>query len=454
MVWRALFLLMLTGLCFCFAQSSGALNTYTASVIACLFLVLLALFILDRVLGLRLIEWLKRLQENPMSPIPRFSGAWRETAERVTRLLKQKDHALHVCQTELDNFYAALEASPDGLIILDEQMRILWCNQSACGHFGLDAARDQDQSVTHLLRDPVLVNYLSAKTYQQPVIIESPKSIHAQPLRLSVQLYAYGEGRLLMQSRDVTAILQAEAMRRDFVANVSHEIRTPLTVLSGFVETLQTLPLTDHERDDYLLRMANQAHRMKHLVDDLLTLSRIESNAPPDLKTWVSARMLLQQCETDARALSALVLGDHPPHSFIFPKDETVNEEIAGNAHELQSAFFNLINNAVRYTPAGGTIEVQWEKLPGGQARFLVKDTGQGVAPEHIPRLTERFYRVDSDRSRATGGTGLGLSIVKHVAQRHDATLTIESVVGQGSTFAMTLPAQRIDSPKREFAHK
>jgi two-component system phosphate regulon sensor histidine kinase PhoR len=224
------------------------------------------------------------------------------------------------------------------------------------------------------------------------------------------------------------------------VANVSHEIRTPLTVLAGFVETLQTLPLDDVERQRYLGLMAQQSQRMQTLVNDLLTLSRLEGSPAPPLQEWVSASTLLRQCEQDGQELSHLVW--QRPHELHF--DLSCECEIAGSASELYSAVFNLVGNAIRYTPAQQRIDVQWQALPGGSARFSVKDTGAGIAPEHLPRLTERFYRVDRSRSRETGGTGLGLAIVKHVAQRHGAELAIESIPGKGSSFTITFPSQRI----------
>jgi two-component system phosphate regulon sensor histidine kinase PhoR len=237
---------------------------------------------------------------------------------------------------------------------------------------------------------------------------------------------------------------QAEAMRRDFVANVSHEIRTPLTVLSGFVETLQTLPLEAAERARYLDLMAQQASRMQSLVNDLLMLSRLEGSPLPGAAEWSSVPTLMSQLEQEGRALSAVL---NPP--ITGPAQQLVFEpaprcELAGTAPELHSALSNLVSNAVRYTPAGGQVRCGWLQHPDGRSEFFVQDSGPGVAPEHIPRLTERFYRVDRSRSRDTGGTGLGLAIVKHVAQRHGAELKIESVLGKGSRFALVFPASRV----------
>jgi two-component system phosphate regulon sensor histidine kinase PhoR len=392
--------------------------------------------------ALRLTDWLQRLRNDPAALPPRFDRLRTEAAERILRLLKKQAREAAEHENRLRNLQSALQALPSGVVILDEAGRIEWCNRAACEHFGLDERRDVAQFVTHLLRAPALVKSLTRHDFDEAITLESPLSTVARPQRLEVRFFPYGQGRLLMLSRDITLIEQAEAMRRDFVANVSHEIRTPLTVLAGFIETLQTLPLAGEERRDFLDRMARQATRMKSLVEDLLTLSRIESGTPPGAREWTSVRDLLQRLEADGRALSAHVSGqDGPQHELVFEGRET-QDEIAGSASELQSALFNLVNNAIRYTPPGGRIVVGWTPLPAGGARFSVRDSGPGIAPEHLPRLTERFYRIDSDRSR--GGTGLGLAIVKHVAQRHDATLAIDSAPGQGACFSLNFPASRV----------
>ncbi|MDR1063120.1 MAG: phosphate regulon sensor histidine kinase PhoR [Azoarcus sp.] len=395
---------------------------------------------------LRFLDWLRRLHEEPDAPPPRLPGIWREAAERVVRLMRQQIRLTRESDRRLENLQAGLQVSPNGVIVLDRQARIEWCNQMACRHFGLDARRDVAQSVTHLLRDPAFIAHLTARDFDHAVTLPGAVGTAAHPLRLAVRLCPYGEGRLLLISQDITVFEQAEAMRRDFVANVSHEIRTPLTVLAGFVETLQTLPLSEDEHREYLGRMARQAGHMRRLVDDLLTLSRLEDSPPPGLDEWTPIGALLAQIETDARALSALTTGDGPPQRLVFPDADALAQagEIAGAATELHSAFFNLVNNAIRYTPPGGDIEICWTPQPDSGGCFSVRDSGPGIAPEHIPRLTERFYRVDSARSRATGGTGLGLSIVKHVLQRHDAMLAIDSALGQGACFRVTFPAHRV----------
>ena len=385
----------------------------------------------------KLREW---LSEGDTGRPPAIAGYWGETADRMRRLLRSRDRQLLECEHRLQAFLSAIQASPNGVVLLDAQGCIAWCNQTAADHFGFDAGRDVLQKVAHLVRDPRFTEYLANGDYSHGVVIPGPASRRSRPVRLSVHLHPYGEGRKLMMSRDVTAVEQAEAMRRDFVANVSHEIRTPLTVLSGFVETMQNLPMDGSERQRYLALMSQQAQRMQTLVSDLLTLSRLEGGPLPDLDEWVDVRSLMSQCAHEGRELSVLMAQTgHDPELSI---DHDC--QIAGSQMELHSALANLVNNAIRYTPHGGQILLQWQRLEDGRGEFSVSDNGAGIAPEHIPRLTERFYRIDRSRSRETGGTGLGLAIVKHVTQRHGAQLQIESKVGQGSRFAIIMPVNRI----------
>jgi two-component system phosphate regulon sensor histidine kinase PhoR len=438
-------------LLFCFAGAGagiGGLVDYTASGLGWgVVLGLVAWFAWESVSASRMLAWLRRFQETPEAPALRAAGLWREAAERVYRLLRQQARLTRENDHRLRNLQSALQASPNGVIILDERGRIEWCNRMACQHFGLDAQRDIAQLIVNLLRDPEFIAYLGARDFESALTLTSPVSTNARPLRLCVRIFPYGQGRLFMLTQDVTVLEQAEAIRRDFVANVSHEIRTPLTVLAGFIETLQTLPLSGEERQQYLEWMARQAERMTNLVDDLLTLSRLENSPPPDTGAWIPVETLLSACEADAMALSALVTQaqDAPRHRIVFP--DAAAGEIAGAENELRSAFFNLVSNAIRYTPPGGDIEVSWKPTPAGGASFSVRDNGPGIAPEHLSRLTERFYRVDSSRSRESGGTGLGLSIVKHILQRHDAQLRIDSRYGEGSVFSADFPAGRIRIP-------
>ncbi|SMB27447.1 sensory histidine kinase in two-component regulatory system with PhoB [Sterolibacterium denitrificans] len=392
----------------------------------------------------RVLRWLR--QEAQAAAVPHARGRWAEVTARVSRLLRAGERREAASDARLKETLSALQASPNGVILLDAQGHIEWCNFMAEQHFGLERARDTAQAIGNLLRAPEFTAYWAAGDFSRDVILPGRGHSHARPVRIAAQIFPYGDGRHLLLSRDITALEQAEAMRRDFVANVSHEIRTPLTVLVGFVETLQTLPLDETERARYLALMAQQGARMQNLVEDLLSLSRLEGSPPPGLEEWTPAQLLLAHCEQEARALSARILpADAAPHSFHFPDADSLQAagELAGNRLELQSALSNLVSNAVRYTPAGGSIRVSWQRQQDGSARFAVRDTGVGIAAEHLPRLTERFYRVERSRSRDTGGTGLGLAIVKHVVQRHGASLQISSQLGQGTEFAVLFPAAR-----------
>ncbi|HMZ85277.1 MAG TPA: phosphate regulon sensor histidine kinase PhoR [Giesbergeria sp.] len=401
-------------------------------------------FVLDMWRGGRMLRWLR---QGDVQRGLELYGLWGEAVERVRRLVRQQQDLVRESDKRLQDILGALQASPNGVVLLDEEGRIEWCNDTAAEHFGFDPQRDALQSIRNLVRDPEFNAYLAEHDYARDVVLEGRGSTPSRPVRVSVHVHTYGEGRALLLSRDVTALEQAEAMRRDFVANVSHEIRTPLTVLTGFVETLQTLDLEAPDRARYLAMMAQQAARMQSVVQDLLTLSRLEGSPLPGMAEWTPVSSLLQRCEEESRALSALLTQNQAQgHVLEFDTGAAQWQDIAGSPAELQSALSNLISNAVRYTPGGGRIVVRWERAADGGAVFSVQDTGPGIAPEHIPRLTERFYRVDRSRSRETGGTGLGLAIVKHVLQRHGASLDIRSTLGKGSTFSVHLPPARLRS--------
>jgi two-component system phosphate regulon sensor histidine kinase PhoR len=401
-------------------------------------------FLVDLLRGLRVLRWLRRgARDDP--PLP--AGLWGEVAERMRRALRGREQLATDADARLQEFLAAIQASPNGIVLLDREGRIEWCNATAAGQLGIDPERDMQQLIGNLLRDPAFAAYNAEGDYAGEVVIQGRDSSSSRPVRLSVHLHPYGHGRKLLLARDVTALEQAEAMRRDFVANVSHEIRTPLTVLAGFIETLQDLPLDEADRARYLGLMAQQGHRMQTLVSDLLTLSRLEGSPLPGPGEWTPVAALMAQCEEEGRALSAALGKSHELRSEPSP-----DRELAGAPSELLSAMSNLVGNAVRYTPSGGRIVMQWSDLPDGRGEFSVRDTGPGIAAEHIPRLTERFYRVDRSRSRETGGTGLGLAIVKHVLQRHGADLRVDSLPGAGSTFAIVFPASRVRALTRSDA--
>jgi two-component system phosphate regulon sensor histidine kinase PhoR len=384
---------------------------------------------LERRRGSRLLAWVRDRSE---AAAPRDGGYWAELAYRVEKALRAREKALVAEREQHRQFLQAIEASPNGVLLLDEADQIEWCNSVAADHFGLDPQRDQRQRLTNLVRAPAFVHHLQQGEYGEPVVFPAPGGLGT----LSVLVRAYGKRRKLLLSNDITERERSETMRRDFVANVSHEIRTPLTVLAGFVETLATLPLTEPERTRVLGLMQQQTERMQALVADLLTLAQLEGSPRPSAEGWTDVGALLGRARAEAQGLSA------GRHALSFDAPAAV--QIAGSPTELQSALGNLVSNAVRYTPEGGRIEVRWIDAPDGGGGFEVRDSGPGIAREHLPRLTERFYRVDTGRSRDSGGTGLGLAIVKHVMQRHGGEIEIESEPGHGSRFRLRLPGLRV----------
>ena len=384
----------------------------------------------------RLMAWLRGAQQGDA---PRDAGFWGEMGYRIERALRLREQALATEQQRLDEFLSAIEASPNGVLLLDDKDQIVWCSAVAADHLGLDAQRDLQQPITNLVRSPAFVAYLQEGAWHEPVTLVAPGGQG----KLQIVLRGYGDGQKLVISQDVTERLRSDAMRRDFVANVSHEIRTPLTVLAGFVETMASLPLSEAERARVLTLMRQQTDRMQVLVSDLLTLAQLEGSPRPPADRWVPLAALLQRVLGDGLTLSA---GRHQITLSTLPEAALAGLALAGLESELFSAVANLLNNAVRYTPAGGQISIGWRTRPDGGGEIDVRDSGIGIAREHLPRLTERFYRVDGSRSRDTGGTGLGLAIVKHVMQRHGGALEIDSAPGQGSCFRLLLPAGRVRS--------
>jgi two-component system phosphate regulon sensor histidine kinase PhoR len=387
-----------------------------------------AMLLFDALKGARLLNWLRA---DAQGPTPVEPGLWGEIAYSIDKVLRRRARSLEQEQMRLTQFLAAVEASPIGVLLLDAGHQISWCSRVAADHLGLDPKRDLAQPVTNLVRAPAFVEHMASGPAEQAVSFSGPNGN-----RLSALVQPYGDGLKLVLTQDITERERAELMRRNFVANVSHEIRTPLTVLSGFVETLNDLPLTETERKRVLALMATQAQRMQELVSDLLTLAQLDGSPRPPTDQWIGVAELFERAKVDALALSA---GRHELHF-----EGAGEAQLAGNAAELQSALSNLVVNAVRYTPTGGSIDVHWVGAEDGWAALCVTDTGIGIAREHLPRLTERFYRVDGSRSRDTGGTGLGLSIAKHVLQRHGGEIDIQSEPGKGSSFRLLLPPSRV----------
>lgn len=377
----------------------------------------------------RLVRWLNHPEAGE---VPQGSGSWEELFALLHRYERIKTGEHRQLVKTLLRFRQAGRVHPDGVVILDAENRIDWCNDTAEHHFDLTLDKDRGQPIANLLRQPGFIAYLDGADYSHPLELRAART---SAMILSVQIIPYGDAQKLLLSRDITRLEKLESMRRDFVANVSHELRTPLTVLAGFLETIRELDLDPQRTQDYTNLMAEQCRRMQRIVDDLLTLSTLESAPNPTLEERVPVVPLLARLKADAEGLSG------GRHRIVF--EASGRHDLLGSENEIASALENLVSNAIRYTPDKGEIRVVWT-ASAETAEFSVADTGIGFAPEHIPRLTERFYRVDRGRSRATGGTGLGLAIVKHVLNRHQAMLDIHSEPGKGSCFTVRFPARRL----------
>lgn len=365
--------------------------------------------------------------------VPDGHGAWGPLLTLIHRRVRARNVYERELRSVIERFEAAASAMPDGVVVLDASDRIEIANPRAQTLLGLDAAHDRGQAIVNLVRQPGFLAYLEAGDFGDAALVPSGRD----PGRmLALQLVPFAAGRKLMMARDVTEREAVARMRREFIANVSHELKTPLTVIAGFIETLQDLELDPAQRARFLALMREHAHNMQRLVADLLTLSALESEDHPLVDETFEVAPLLRAAAEDARALSR---GTHAID--VEPGPAAM---IRGSRDEIASAFGNLVSNAIRYTPPAGRVTLSWCIEPDGSGVFSVTDTGIGIAAEYLPRLTERFYRVDRSRSRATGGTGLGLAIVKHVALRHDGELAIESERGAGSTFSIRLPASRV----------
>lgn len=384
----------------------------------------------------QLLRWL----ETPGLAVPDGSGLWGDVLSKLHRLMRQEKRAQELLTDTLARFQQAAEAVPDGAVMLDADDRIIWCNPTAARDLSISMAKDRGGLITNLVRQPAFVEALKTHNFSEAISLKG----HGSPDQsLSVLLVPFGTDQKLVLARDVTQLERIDTMRRDFIANVSHELRTPLTVLAGFAETLGRAndganPLFNKS----LAHMEAQAGRMQNLIEDLLTLSRLEDSRNPLVEQAVNMPDLIAALLVDAEHLSG------GKHRF---STRVGSSWITGNRDELRSALSNLVSNAVRYTPAGGNIELVWEQA-GEEPVFRVLDSGEGIAAEHIPRLTERFYRVDRSRSRATGGTGLGLAIVKHVLNRHQARLDVDSAIGKGSTFSVVFPVNRLLPPETKLA--
>ena len=368
-----------------------------------------------------------------ISSLSGFGAAWSEIFFRLQRIISGLRKDIEQVERQHKRFIEAFQASPNGIVMLDDQDQIEWCNAIAEQFLEIQFKRDALQRIHYIVRKPEFVQYMMSRQFEEPVVLEKMGS--AASLILRLQVFPFSENRRLILIQDITDLSKSEAMRRDFVANVSHEMRTPLTVMMGFLETVQTLELPPEQKAQYLEMMMDQGRRMKNLVEDLLTLANLEANTQPAPMNSISMSYLMSLIKNDAYALS------QGKHSINFDLKTPCN--LLGEEREVLSAFSNLVSNAIRYTPNVGSVSATWSVNAAGEGEFTVTDTGPGISSEHIPRLTERFYRVDRSRSRETGGTGLGLAIVKHVANRHQANLVIESTPGRGSKFILRFPPVR-----------
>ena len=360
-------------------------------------------------------------------------GLWSDIYYHLYRLQQRNRKRKKRLASMLNRFRESTDALPDAAVILNDENVIESWNRAATSLLKLKAPQDIHKPITNLLRNPDFIQYLRDGDFEDRLLMPSPVD---ERIMLSLRIVPYGKKQRLLVVRDITRLHLLEQVRRDFIANVSHELRTPLTVVSGYLETLID------EDDEWvrknrslLLSMQQQTARMQNIVVDLLLLSRLETDTSHHVRNNVDVPAMLEMLREDAMVLSA---GKHEISTEI---DHSL--WLRGNREELMSAFSNLVYNAVKYTPKGGSIRIRWYADESG-AHLAVVDTGEGIPPQHIPRLTERFYRVDVGRSRDSGGTGLGLAIVKHVLNRHQGSLHIESELDKGSTFRCDFPSELI----------
>ena len=377
----------------------------------------------------KLADWLWK--DRSLVP-PQGPGTWEYIFNGIYRLQQRHRVRRRELASVIRRFREGAEALPDAAVVCRNDGSIVWCNRLAGQLLGFRWPDDAGQNISNLIRSPLFVAYLKGKQFAEPLEIASPVN---EERILEFRIMPYTEDQSMMVVRDVTHLKSLDAMRKNFVANVSHELRTPLTVLKGYLEMVEDAPSEVMWSKMHRV-MLEQTLRMDTLVNQLLVLSRIEAAPDIDLNRVVEVPTMLTLLEQEARALS----GD-AAHRFEFRVDPTL--KIHGDGEQLRSALTNLVNNAIKYTPPGKTIRIEWHRV-GAKARFAVTDEGEGIAKEHLGKLTERFYRVDRARSRQTGGAGLGLAIVKHALSHHDTQLEVESELGKGSCFSFVIPARLV----------
>jgi two-component system phosphate regulon sensor histidine kinase PhoR len=372
------------------------------------------------------------LRHRSYADAPDVGGVWGDMIAQVVRLHRRKRFHKQRFVQLMRQLQRSTAALPNGVVMLNGQREIMWFNRTAGRLLDLRRTADLGLRIDNLLRDPEFARYLDGGEYSNAVVI---RPTNADERYLSLQVVPYGEGQQLLLATDISRHMKLEAMRKDFVANASHELRSPLTVISGYLETLSQDPALDRDLQGPVAEMRRQAERMTGIIQDLLALSRLEE-----------AEEIVGGEPVDVVALMSILRKDvlaRPSHPRDVRTRVDSEAQLVGDEPEIHSAFSNLVDNAAKYTGADGSIEMRWWVDDDG-GHFSVTDTGMGIPAEHIPRLTERFYRVDSGRARASGGSGLGLAIVKHALQRHGAELEIHSTLGSGSTFTCHFPPHRV----------
>jgi two-component system phosphate regulon sensor histidine kinase PhoR len=394
-------------------------------------------------LGLQLLWQLRRLtlldrwlHTKQPELAPEFGGLWGDVVAMILRLHRRKLHYKTQLLRLLREVRHSTTAMPEGVVVLNPAAEILWFNRTAGKLLGLHGKSDVGLRIDNLVRHPDFVRYLRSGQHAVPVVI---RNVAETEQYLAIHIVSYGAGQLLMLVRNVTQRVRLEAMRKEFVANASHELRSPLTVITGYLETLAQDGDLPAGLAAPIAEMRRQAERMNLIVRDLLELSSIETSDAEVQGAPIDIAALVEQLRRDVETPH----GAHPVMELSIAPDV----QLTGEESQIHSAFRNLIDNAMNYTPPDGQVGVRWWADETG-GHFSVSDTGIGIPAEHIPRLTERFYRVDAGRSRATGGSGLGLAIVKHVLQRHGASLRIESTLGRGSVFTCDFPPARLVVPE------
>lgn len=380
---------------------------------------------------LQLERWLRTGAQ--LNLAPDMSGAWDLLVRYIYGIQRRHQKRKERMAGLLARFEQLATALPDGTVILRENDEIEWSNKVAEGLLGIRFPNDAGRRIDNLIRNPEFHAYLHGGRYDEPLNITSPLSDNTE---LNIRIIPFGEGERILAARDISSFMRVQTMRRDFVANVSHELRTPLTVMSGYLESMLDDETLGDEYRRALKSIQQQSQRMQHIVEDLLHLSRLESDLGELEETEVQVPKLLTALAHEAAHLAA-----ESGHAIELALDQELT--LTGVAHELNSVFSNLLHNALRHTPRGTRVEIRWYLGSAGEPVLQVKDNGPGIASAHVPRLTERFYRVDTGRSREAGGSGLGLAIVKHIMMRHGGVLDIESALGEGSRFICRFPAGR-----------